>query len=197
MDLKVRNVESIDEYKNKIKNTCSNIDSVMFTKLLYSTNKINKILEKYNIIGFNGNKAANIKWKIGLINDSIYENGLPHTRNDVIIITKQVLNSYRLETTLIHEKIHVYQKLYPDDIKEYLNTNNFKISRPKTNNVRANPDIDEFIYKDSNGNEMYCEYNENPKSIFDVIYYPNNSVSNEHPLEYMAYNIESELNKFL
>jgi hypothetical protein len=44
---------------------------------------------------------------------------------------------------------------------------------------------------------VYCEYNENPKSIFDVMYYPTNSVSNEHPLEYMAYTIESELNKFL
>ena len=83
--------------------------------------------------------------------------------------------------------------MFPDDIKQYLDNNGFTFSRVKTENIRANPDIDTNIYKNNNGQEMMCIYNDNPKSILDVSYFPNNEMMNEHPLEYMAYNIEFEL----
>lgn len=197
LDLKVRNINSVDEYKDKLINIYYNYDTSEYNKLLYSINKINNIFKNYNTVGFDGNKASTIIWKIGIINDNTYENGLPHTRGDVIIISKNLLNSYRLETILLHEKIHVYQKLYPDDIQEYFSHNNFTKSRLKTDNVRANPDIDEYIYKNSSKQEMLCLYNENANSVSDVVYYPNNKIENEHPLEYMAYTIEAELNNKL
>jgi len=161
---------------------------------LYVINKINNIFKNYNIIGFDGNKASNIKWKIGIINNNIYEAGLPHTRNDVIIISKSTINSNRLINILLHEKIHIYQKLFPDDIQQYLIVNNFTKSRKKIENIRANPDIDEYIYTNKNGQEMMCIYNENPVSILDVTYIPDNDNNNEHPFEYMAYTIELYLN---
>lgn len=197
LDLKVRNVNSVDEYIKKIKDVYYECNSVEYSKILHAINKVNNIIKKYNIIGFDGNKASNIQWKIGVINGNVYECGLPHSRNDVIIIPNNILNSYRLKNILLHEKIHVYQKLFPSDIQQYFINNGFKKSRKKTENIRANPDIDKYIYKNNNNHEMMCIYNDNPLSIFDVSYIPNNDIKNEHPLEYMAYTIESELNNNL
>jgi hypothetical protein len=194
LDLKVRNINSIDEYKTKIKNIWYDCNFNDYNKILNAINKVDNVLKKYNTIGFDGNKAANIKWKIGVINSNIYENGLPHTRGDVIIISKDILYNYKLKTILLHEKIHIYQKIYLNDIQKYLIYNNFTKFKIKTENIRANPDIDEYIYKNINGQEMMCIYNENPSSILDVLYFPNNDITNEHPLEYMAYTIETKLN---
>jgi len=196
LDLKVRNIKSIDEYKKKIINVCYDYNSNDYNEILYAINKVDKVLKKYNIIGFDGDKASKIKWKIGIIDSNIYENGLPHTRDDVIIIPKNILYNHKLKTVLLHEKIHVYQKIYPNDIQQYLINNNFTKSKIKTNNVRANPDIDEYIYKNINGQEMMCIYNKNPSSILDVSYFPDNNIINEHPFEYMAYTIETKLNNF-
>ena len=197
LDLKVRNVNSIEEYKKKIIHVCDSCNSMEYKKILLDINKVNKILKEYKIIGFDGNKAANIKWKIGIVNNNLYENGLPHTRGDVIIIPKNLLNSYRLKNILLHEKIHVYQKMYSYDIQQYFENNGFVKSRYKNVHVRANPDIDEFIYKNKNNEEMMCIYIDNPNSILDVTYLPYNDIINEHPLEYMAYTIESKLNSHL
>lgn len=192
LDLKVRDVKSIDEYKNKIKNIHYKSNNNEYNNILYIINKIDNIFKQYNIIGFDGNKASKIKWNIGIINSNIYEHGLPHTRNDVIIISNNILNNNKLEITLFHEKIHIYQKLYPNDIKNYFINNGFYISKKNTNLIRANPDTDNYIYKNKNNQEMMCVYNNNPTSILDVSYFPNNDIKNEHPLEYMAYMIQSE-----
>lgn len=194
LDLKVRNVNTLEEYKNKILNSCYKCNQNEYNILLVAVNKINKVLKNYKIIGFDGKKAVNIKWKIGVIDGEIYENGLPHTRGDVIIIPKSLLNNDRLKNILLHEKIHIYQKIYPNDIQQYLNNNGFTISRKKIDNIRANPDIDIYIYKNKNNQEMMCIYNNSPKSILDVLYLPNNNIINEHPFEFMAYNIENQIN---
>jgi hypothetical protein len=196
LDLKVRNVNSLEEYKTKIINACYECNYNDYDKILFNINKVNKFLKDYKIIGFDGNKAVNIKWKIGVIDGEIYENGLPHTRGDIIIIPKDIINNIKLKNILLHEKIHIYQKMYPNDIQQYLSNNGFTISRKKTdsnNNIRANPDIDEYIYKNNNNQEMMCIYNDNPKTILDVSYLPDNNIINEHPLEYMAYNIELKI----
>ena len=35
-------------------------------------------------------KLLDLKWKIGFICDKFYENGLPHTRGDTILINNQL-----------------------------------------------------------------------------------------------------------
>ena len=78
--------------------------------------------------------------------------------------------------TLIHEQVHVYQKKYPNELNYYLKKNNFtKLKkRTKYDNIRANPDLNNYIYKDSNNNTYKAVYNLNPKSIEDITYYPYN-----------------------
>ena len=196
LDLKARNVESIDEYKNLIINSPININNNLKQIIINHINRIDKLFNNYNTIGFNGNKANSIKWIIGIVNNNKYENGFPHTRNNIIIIPKKLINK-KLISTLIHEKIHIYQKIYPDDINKYLKFNNFTnfCNKPCGNfNIRSNPDTDNKIY--SKSNKLFLSiYNKNPKHINDVIYYPINKSKYEHPFEFMAYNIENHIMK--
>jgi len=45
-----------------------------------------------------------------------YEQGLPHTRENIILLSKNVLKYDELDltSTLIHEKIHIYQRYNPE-----------------------------------------------------------------------------------
>jgi len=144
------------------------------------------ILKKYD--WFDNVKFNNIKWKIGAVSGTLYENGLSHTRNDVIIISKEYINNsslVELTRTLLHEKVHIYQKMYPEDVDKFLDSykfTKFKI-REARDNTRANPDIDDWIYKDENGMIYKAEYKPNPKNLSDTNT-PNQMY--EHPYEKMA-----------
>jgi hypothetical protein len=198
IDMKVRNVNNIEEYYQKIKQSCSNIDKPTQTFLNKCITIANNRLNNYKCIGFDGAKCANIIWNIGIIKDRLYEEGYPHTRYNVIIIPSRSLNNKdSLINTLIHEKIHVYQKMYPNDIEQYLEANGFTKYKLRStfNNTRSNPDMDEWIYKNKNNEIMMAEYNNDPKSIMDVHIKPNNTSKYEHPFEYMAYHITSDIHK--
>jgi len=73
--------------------------------------------------------------------------------------------------------------------------NHFIKNSKKIYNIRANPDIDEYIYKNKNNQLMMCVYKDSPNTLFDVTFYPENNPNNEHPFEYMAYTLESEISK--
>jgi hypothetical protein len=127
-----------------------------------------------------GPKIANIPWTIAFTNSAPppcnpvddpkqvplpnYEDGLPHTRggNGNVVFLPIGFLSWSEHTrveTLIHEKVHIYQRTYPDDMAELLarpfnyrgearwfaqlqrrNTQNEK------SNVRSNPDTDKWFY---------------------------------------------------
>lgn len=206
-DFMARNVNNKKEYNNSIINSCININQKLKNIIIKQIQIANSKFESYNIIGFDGKKCNTIPWNIGIVDGTQYENGYPHTRNNIIIIPKSIINN-NLHSTLIHEKVHVYQKIYTNDILLYLNHNNFtKINTHTNRNAsedvmlfsgaqakdtnlinRANPDIDNNIYQDKNNNILYCIYNNNPKSISDV-----NCSYSEHPFEFMAYFIQNNI----
>jgi hypothetical protein len=200
LDLKVRNINNLEDYYNNIRKSCIDIDESNINILNNCIYKANNKLRGYSCIGFDGNKCADIEWNIGLIKDKLYEEGYPHTRHNVIIIPSYLLNNKsNLINTLIHEKIHVYQKTYPEDIEKYLEANGFtkyKLRNDFNNsgvNTRANPDMDKWIYKNKNGEIMSTEYNDNPKSIMDVKTIPIDNTKFEHPFEFMAYDITNHI----
>ncbi len=198
VDFKVRKVNNINEYYQNIKSACSDINKTTEKFLNKCITIANEKLSNYSCVGFDGAKCANLEWKIGIVKDKLYEEGFPHTRHNVIILPSSSLNKKEsLINTLIHEKIHVYQKTYPKDIEQYLQNNGFtkyKLRNSFNNiNIRSNPDMDEWIYKNKDNEIMIAEYINNPKSIMDVNIKPNNSYQYEHPFEYMAYNITSNI----
>jgi hypothetical protein len=180
-----------------------------------------KELEYANHI--NGNDIAGIKWIFANTyanhyNDMIkeYEEGLPHTRENVIFVSKNVLkyDELNLTNTLIHEKIHIYQRynsnIFSKIIKDMGLLELDKGSYKSAKYIRSNPDTNGKIYyapdntttlanaaKAANAadtNVMVCLYrNDNPNSINDVIH---KNYSNEHPYEKIAYEIAENYYKY-
>jgi len=177
-DLRARKVNTNDEYKVKVINSCLDFTEEQKEKL----NKCSLNAEKF----FNNNE----KWIYALINNN-YEEGFPHTRENIIFLSPNVINYDEIELTktLIHESIHIYQRYNKKEIKKYLKENQYSISRykPLVSLIRANPDLDNYIYKDKNGIEMVAYYkNEYPNGINDIKL---QNYAYEHPYEKMAYDI--------
>ena len=203
-DLKVRNIQNINEYNNILKNSLCNPDEYIINKIKDYIIKINKKLKeykkKYNEFEYvNIDKFIKVPWNIGFICNNNYENGLPHTRGNIIILNKNKIDintDIKNIKTLIHEQIHIYQKMYPNELDYYINNKKFyKVKRKtKYDNIRANPDLDNYIYKDENNVVYKAVYNQNPTSIEDITYYPYNKQLYEHPNERMAIEFEKIIN---
>ncbi len=198
LDMIARNINSISNYNNFIEKSCVNPTNKQINILEHLISKADKLISKYSCIGFNGKLCSDLKWNIGLIDGKKYEYGLPHTRNNIIIIPISIINnSNDFLKTLIHEKIHIYQKTYNNDIYLYINENGYKKYKTKDKlysdqecNIRSNPDLNDWIYLDKNNNIMMtCYNNDHPSSIIDTKTQPINSSYYEHPYEYMAYNL--------
>jgi hypothetical protein len=197
IDFRVRNIKSINDYIINIKKSCIDIDTDNINKLIKYTKIADNNIKKIKIDGFDGMKCSNITWNIGLVSGSLYEAGLPHTRGtmkeSIIVLPDTLLSIFNTQNsivrTLIHEKIHIYQKMYPYDINKYLNINGYIKHSKKTSfiNTRANPDLDEYIYMNKDKIIMKAVYKENASYISDVVIEPIDDYMYEHPLEYMAY----------
>lgn len=201
-DLTVRKVSSIDEYKQKIRNSASDFSLSQKEKIMFCVEKLNKMLMNVKEPWFDGKKAVSSVWKFGSIFSTDYENGLPHTRSDVIILPQTALDSYsqyNLTQLILHEKIHIYQKMYPRDIENYIQHNQYYKFKKRSEiaDSRANPDLNEWIYNDSNNKTFVAIYNSNPTNISDVNFYPNNTSNEEHPFEKMAYEMSETITKQL
>lgn len=188
-DFKVRGIKNIKDYMKKIQYSVVDFTEEEKDKILEAVRIADSKILSMKTDYFNGVKANNIGWKFGLTRGNMYEEGLPHTIKDTIILNKNTImnDKYNLATTLVHEMVHIYQKKYPDDVKKYLEEKKFKLikKREERDNTRANPDIDNNIYmKDNIIYKMV--YHNNPSSILDV--YQKNQIY-EHPYETMAIEI--------
>lgn len=131
-------------------------------------------------------------WKFIKINKKI-ENGLPHTRKDLIVLPESVfknLNIYKQDNLVeksiyhigglfIHEKVHILQKRYPKLFEDlYINYWNFvKVKRILNSdnlvkNTRTNPDgVDlKWVYKANNKYIWLLSVYNGEDSLFDVDY---------------------------
>jgi hypothetical protein len=74
------------------------------------------------------------------------DNGFPHTRPDIICIPHNLIDSYSLQSTLIHESVHILQRRYPklwnDVYLKVLNMKESDVALPHELEVyvRYNPD---------------------------------------------------------
>jgi len=181
-DLEARDVVNPQEYINKIVNECYDFDDNQKKKL----NNCSIIARN-----FFDNKYI---WKFALIGE-VYEEGFPHTRTDIIFLSPKIINYNEtdLTTILIHESIHIYQRYNKTDMNKYLQDKGYTVSRRRDSEpfIRANPDLDEYIYKDKTGTELLYLYKSSmPTSINDII-----PSKNEHPFEIMAYEISEQYSK--
>lgn len=186
-NLKIRNIENINTYLLNIEKelyTFNNNDKLIISNAIKLAN--NK-LKNIKFPGFNYNKIYKYPWIIGCSKTNNYEFGYPHTRNNIIILNIDNLYDKNLYKTLIHERIHIYQKLFPNDINKFLNAYNFIKIRKKNNYDRSNPDTDNYIYKYKNI-ILECLITQD-----NNILCTNNNYMYEHPFEYMAYQIVNKI----
>jgi hypothetical protein len=185
LDLHARGVKTHVEYMNNIEDTAISFTDDEKELLERCAKDADKYLrnERFKEVDYgkhlNGNDIADIKWIFAntytnyhLDTIKEYEQGLPHTRENVILLSKNVLknDALNLTNTLLHEKIHIYQrynpKIFDTIIKEMglkeLDRKHFKQAKY----IRSNPDTNNKLYyyptvKNGNGG--------NGSSILDII----------------------------
>jgi len=181
-NIKLRRITDLNVFLNNLHKcfyNCNEYEKYILNNAIYIAHKK---LSTINCHGFYPYKLNNIPWKIGFSYMYDYEFGLPHTHSDIIILNKDNIYEDDLVTILMHERIHVYQRLFPEDIEEYLLYNNFERIAKKTEKDRVNPDTDEYIYS-HNGTIFECKIDNNK------IKCTKNNSKYEHPFEYMAYTL--------
>lgn len=185
-NIKLRKINDKDIFLNNLYKCFYNCDVYEKYILKNAIDIAHSKLNQINCHGFYSYKLNNIPWKIGFSYLYDYEFGLPHTHNDIIILNKDNIYEDDLVTILIHERIHVYQRLFPYDIKEYLLYNSFEKIAKKTDIDRVNPDTDEYIYA-RDGLIYECKIDGNKVKC------TKNNSKYEHPFEYMAYTLSESL----
>ena len=222
LDLYARKVSSKEEYINIIKGEATHFNKGDKLILDKCTKKADELLRNINIntIGsasnieyskyLNYKDIANIKWVLAITrndNGEKYEDGLPHTRKNIIFLSQDVLNYSEDEIIklLIHEKIHIYQRQNDALFKTIIYNMGYveisesptspaspTVSQDKLKYVRSNPDVNNKIYKNVHTGElMICLYSsDKPKRINDIII---QNYAMEHPYEKIAYEISEHI----
>jgi hypothetical protein len=87
------------------------------------------------------------------------ENGFPHTHGDIIFMSARTIHGDSSDArvrTLIHEKCHIYQRLYPKACRSLYEQYWGYVRSPQPRSAytshgiitRSNPDIDDWVYGD-------------------------------------------------
>jgi hypothetical protein len=190
-DLRARSVKTITEYIEK-----SSADIIPFSSyqkaIIYKNLELaNDYLQRTRHYFIDPSLLQKIPWKF-ILTKGFYEQGLPHTRGPYIFLSSDFFNTSQKDQiiTLIHEKIHIYQRKYKKYFQKKLLNNNYTIYglRKDYPNSRANPDLDEYIYIHPLKYTMVSTYTSMyPKSIQDV--HTDIPIYKEHPNEEIAYTI--------
>jgi len=174
----------------RITNATRTVDNM----LQKENGSLHEALERWKI---SYTQLIQIPWVIGVMATNSYERGMSHTRGIVIIIHRKVLASQALESTLLHEKIHVYQKMFPSVIDEVLTKKGY-FQKSCAIYQRLNPDTNTSTYHHPKYDvPMYASFKDSSmlQSISDVVF-PMNDMSLEHPYEECAYEIQRAYEAF-
>lgn len=185
-DIHDRNCNTRDEYKSVCIDNIQEFSMYQKIKIISYVKEASDFLSTVRSPYIDNKIIMSMPWKFVLTNNTI-EYGLPHTRGGIIFIPISIFNNIEPEIirTLIHEKIHVYQKLHSEIFEQALFDNNYYLIKTlhKTD-TSANPDINSNVYMHPNGKIMMPRKQKEINTPDDAMY--------EHPNELIAYNISRE-----
>ena len=191
-DFHARNALNANDYIEK-----SRKDVLAFTfeekeLLKQAVLKANRFFLSYNDEYIQSYELNRISWKFALTK-GYYENGLPHTRMDIIFLPHSLLKQSMdsIVQTLIHEKVHLHQRIYKERYHKMLISKNYQVvgKRHHQYRIRANPDVNDYIYYHPNNFIMVENYRTlTPKNIQDTEKL-GLDVKYEHPYEEIAYQV--------
>lgn len=177
-DLKARGVSTPEEAFLRFARTARPPLASELAVIRASTYSADQVVAPYRAL-------AVIPWDIIVVDDNI-ESGFPHTHHESIVLPKAHITSKDLTHTLIHEKVHVFQRLHPCKCNMlYLCYWGFTIAnrRQVQDGLRSNPDTNLLIYKDERGVPIQLYYKNNEKPFIGAT----TGDSRDHPHEMMAY----------
>ena len=196
LDKKAMNVKDTDDAIQKMVNACMEFSTSDKIRLLKFTAEGDRFLRQLKLPYVDTKKIANMDWNLVLTRDTANEEGMPHTKGDVIYLSTIVLDmpTKELIKTLIHEKVHVYERANPKLMKEWMKYKGYKLNRRQSEikEARSNPDVDGWTYISPEGKETVVLYrHSNPKTIEEANYPRYDDPSSEHPYEDLAYYVDS------
>lgn len=176
-DLKVRHCQSKSECMFKYLKGLRNPSLVEKLQLKKYIKFINTVINPQSTFG-------KIPWNV-IMFDPESESGYPHTHDIYIMLPYGFLQkpSSTVIKTLLHEKIHVYQRVYPFHFLDlYQNYQKLSIvGFQDINHVRHNPDTNALLFQDEQGNSFEPKWVPNPRNLSDI------QDPRDHPNEMIAY----------
>ena len=174
-DLIARHVITQDDYSDLYIASIVEFTRGEKIKIINAVRSLDSVLEGFP-------KLRDIPWKFAKLSVGMEAN-YPHTIEDVIILNEIVLLSApeALMETLLHEKVHIYQRLFEYETKKMIVNVLGLIPYAQYNSISliaANPDIDDIVYK--NGDYIYfvAYATPTPKSTRDTYLY-RSKINNE------------------
>jgi hypothetical protein len=158
-DLQVRKSKNKDEYFKKYQSGYQTFTIEQKNILLNIVNIIEKKINKYN-------NFKNINWIFVKIATNL-ENSFPHTIGNIIVLSNSFFYTPTSNqiNTIIHEKIHIYQRMYPKYIDILYKNWGFDKVDVAVDYNRNNPDIK--YYYSYNNNLLIQLYTNNPRELHD------------------------------
>lgn len=112
--------------------------------------------------------SATLPWRVAFFRRGV-EKGWPHTHGTVICFPEPAGGSFgearRLVELLVHERLHILQRLHPRAAREFIKERygssvvpriaRVAMPRPERERIYANPDVDEYEYDYSGDRHPY------------------------------------------
>jgi len=199
-DLMARHVNTEMEYRKRIGNAAMSFDNGQKLRLIAAAKRADQCFATITLEKFKGiddeqrKNIINIPWVFALTRGGAYEEGLPHTRANIIFLSTKVDETpERLAKLLVHEKVHLYQRMYPEHMMQMLQNNGYMRWKQRFGvpRIRANPDLDPYIYIEPKTQApMLAVYkSDKPTGIEDVEIKHH---VKEHPYEEIAYMMDAK-----
>ncbi len=177
IDLDVRNLNNV----NILDTYLDNIEELTIKEKYRINNTIRSILDNLDEKNKKLFLYSNL-WRLLKFNN--LENNFPHTHSNMIFLPSHMIESNLLtpqnRETIVHEKVHIYQRFYPQVFRQ-LYTKYWHFQKRTIKNIyliddisRSNPDgVDNnwvFTYKNINI-ILISLFNDTPQSLGDVTNY--------------------------
>ena len=165
LDLIARKSGSSEDYKKTYYNALQIFNNSEKLKLERCIKNIDEKIRQYK-------NLSSIEWKFAKVSNDI-ELGYPHTLEDIIVLSPKFLETpeNQMMITLLHEKIHIYQRKYPLETEELiLNVLDYKIKSVNPDILelaRNNPDLNNLNYGKDDYVILQIYNNFSPKNIAD------------------------------
>jgi hypothetical protein len=209
INLMARGYETVDQLIGDAVRSADEFSTREQNYLLEKCKLADDFLQKFDSIPyFPSKKVVSIKWILAKCIGQLYEKGSSHTRLSIIFLYENNIFASDIVKRLVHEKVHLFSRLFPNDMKRWIDKNGYTVYKTLEDYplARHNPDIDNIVYKDKHRNTLVVEFRSKfPESFRDVIYPVSRStclnkhgdylyiecIMYQHPNETLAYLVEN------